>query len=92
MQIHALYFHVQPLSAPDDRDVFLVVWPERDGNGRWCHHAHPDHTVMDAEFGDVLVHKRTAYRVRAVKVYRSSLCRDETQHDWCGSVRECLSA
>jgi hypothetical protein len=47
---------------------------------------------MDAEAGDVLVHKRTPYRVRAVKIYRSSLCRDETQHEWCESVRECIEA
>ena len=47
--------------------TYLVVWPEADGNGRWCHHAHPDRTVLDAQAGDVLVHKREQYRMLAVQ-------------------------
>ena len=63
--------------------LLVVVWPLEDRNGKWTHNAHPDRTVMDAKAGDVLVQNRTPYRVRAVKVYRSSLCRDETVHPWC---------
>ncbi|REJ93205.1 MAG: hypothetical protein DWQ34_11165 [Planctomycetota bacterium] len=91
MQINALYFDVEPVKSPrSESGTFLVVWPLDSGDGKWTHNAHPDRTVMDAHAGDVLVNKRTPYRVRAVKVYRSSLCRDETSHPWCQSVRECI--
>ena len=90
MKIHALQFHVERVDAPTDDTVFLIVWPEESGNGRYCHHSHPDKTVMDAKAGDVLVHKkRVRYRIKAVKVFRSSLCLDDTAHEWCGAVGAC---
>jgi len=77
------YFQIEPLDRPSSgADTFPVVRPDQDGNGRWCHHSHPDSTVLDAEAGDVLVHKRTAYRVVAVQRYRND--------QWFKSVRECL--
>jgi hypothetical protein len=49
--------------------MYLVVLPDQNGNGRLCHHAHPDRTMLDAEAGDVLVHKRTPYRMLAVQPF-----------------------
>ena len=62
--------------------MFLVVWPEGNGDGRWCHNSHPDRTVVESQAGDVLVHKRQQYRMLAV----------QRLGDWSGpwypSVRE----
>ena len=82
-----LYFRIQPLTGPQSSaGMFLVVWPEPDGNGRWCHHAHPDRTVLDAQAGDVLVHKRQRFRMLAVQRF------NDWGGAWFGSVRECAHA
>lgn len=81
----SLYFHIEPLNRPPSpAGTFLVVWPEADGNGKWCHHSHPDRTVLDAVAGDILVHKRTPYRVVAVQPYGYK------NDQWFCSVQECL--
>jgi len=82
-----LYFHIEPLTGPQSPGgMFVVSGPEADGCGRWCHHSHPDRTVLDAQAGDVLVHKRRQYRMQAV----------QRPGDWRGpwypSVRECTDA
>ena len=61
--MHPLYFRIGPLNGPQSTaGMYLVVWPEADGNGKWCHNAHPDRMVLDAQAGDVLIHKRQQYR------------------------------
>jgi len=65
--MHPLYFQIEPLTGPQSANMYLVVWPESGGNGRWCHHSHPDRTVLDAQSGDVLVHKRRQYRMQRVQ-------------------------
>ena len=81
--IHALMFEVEASSA-----TFLIAWLDDDGNSRTCHHAHPSKTLLDAEVGHVIVHKRRPYRVVRVKPYRTSECRDETQYPWVTSGKE----
>ncbi len=85
--IGPLYFRIEPLNCPpSSAGMYLVVWPDEDGNGRWCHNAHPDRRVTDSEAGDVLVHKRRQYRMLAV----------QRLGDWTGpwypSVRRCVKA
>ena len=47
--MHRLYFRIEPLNGPrSSAGMFLVVWSEENGNGRWCHDAQPDRTVLDA--------------------------------------------
>ena len=66
--------------------MFLVVRPEENGNGHWCHHAHPDRTVVEALAGDVLIHKRRQYRVLVVQRF------NDWQKPWFHSVQECVTA
>lgn len=79
-----LYFRIQPLTGPQtSAGMYLVVWPESDGNGRWCHNARPERAVVDAQAGDVLVHKRRRFRMLAVQRM------GDWNGAWYGSVREC---
>jgi hypothetical protein len=66
------YFQIEPLNSPPAPGGTYLVWPLSSGNGRFCHHAHPDRTVMDARAGDVLVHKRTPYRMLGVRRFEYS--------------------
>jgi hypothetical protein len=48
----SLHLRVELLNAPaSPAGMYLVVNPEHDSNGRWCHHSHPDRTVLDAVAG-----------------------------------------
>ena len=83
--IRSLYFRIEPVNRPHPAtNMFLVVWPEVDGNGSWCHHAHPDRTVLDAQVGDVLVHKRRRYRMLAVRRF------NDWSGPWFDSVPACI--
>ena len=83
---HPLYFRIEPVTGPQlSAGMFLVVWPEENGNGRWCHNAHPDRTVVDAEAGDVLIHRRRQYRMLAVQRF------NDCSGPWFDSVRECVN-
>ena len=63
-----------------------------DGDRRYTKHAHPDKTLLDAKAGDVVVNQRKQYGVTAIKPYRTSLCRDESQYPFVTSGREFLES
>jgi hypothetical protein len=64
-----LSLRVAPLNEPPAASgMYLVVGPEPDRNGKWRHNAHPDRTALNAQAGDVLVHKRRQYRMPAAAV------------------------
>ena len=80
------YFRIEPLDGPPPAaGMFIVVWPEENGDGRYLQHAHPDRMVPNAMAGDMVVHqKRDRYRVLAVQ--RSN----DWGEPWFTSVRECV--
>ena len=82
--IHAIMFEVEGRTTSSA--TFLIAWLDDDGNSLTCHHAQPNKTLLDAEVGHVIVHKRRQYRVVRVKPYRTSECQDETRYPWvrCG--------
>ena len=82
-----LYFRIERLKGETSpAGMYLVVNPDQNGNGRWCHHSHPDRTVLDAVVGDVIVHKRTPYRVLAVQPFGYK------NDQWFKSVQDCNPA
>lgn len=87
MKIHALMFDLESPPPPSRQ---LVAWLNEDGDGLATRHAHPDKTLLDARAGDVIVHQRKQYVVSAVKPYRTSLCRDESQYPFVKNGREFL--
>lgn len=89
-RIHALLFDVEHFGGQPSRGTIrLIAWFDDRGESRFCRHAHPEKTLLDAEAGHVIVHRRrTHYRVRRVKPYRTSECKDETQYRWRRSVAQ----
>ena len=71
MSLRPPYFHITPVDGPvPEAGMFIVCWPEQDGDGRYLHNAHPDRRVIDSEAGDVLVHQQRQERYRMLAVQR----------------------
>ena len=87
--MHTLYFRIEPLDGPlPGAGMFVVVWPEENGDGKYLHNAHPDRRVIDSQAGDILVHREKRQRYRMVAVQKFG----DWRGPWFTSVRECLSA
>ena len=84
--IYALLFEVAPPSKTGS--MSLIAWLDAHGNGRYCHHAHPNKTLLDVEPGHTVIHQRKQFRVLRVKPYRTKECRDEAQYPWVQSGRD----
>ena len=66
--------------------MFIVCWPEANGDGRYLQNAHPDRWVIDSEAGDVLVHRQRQERYRMLAVQRFN----DWNGPWFASAQECL--
>ena len=84
-----LYFRIEPLDSPAPAaGMFIICWPEENGDGRYLHNAHPDRRVIDSEAGDMLVHRHRQERYRVLAVQKFN----DWNGRWFGSVGECLGA
>jgi hypothetical protein len=84
-----LYFRIEPINSPaPSAGMFIVCWPEANGDGRSLHNAHPGRRVIDSEAGDVLVHRQRQERYRMLAVQRFS----DWNRPWFASVPECGGA
>ena len=84
-----LYFRIEPLDSPAPvAGMFLVCWPDANGDGRYLHNAHPDRRAIDSEAGDVLFHQQRQERNRMLAVQRFN----DWNGPWFASVRECVRA
>ncbi len=88
IEIYALQFEVEP-SAPGG--TYLIVWPDQTGNGQYTQPAHPDKTMLDVQAGDIVVHQRkTQFRVKRLRPYRTSECKSQDDYPWITSARDYL--
>ena len=66
-----LDFKIEPSGGPAPAaGMFIVCWPEANGDGRYLHNAHPDRRVIDSKAGDALVHRERRERYRMLAVQR----------------------
>ena len=83
--MRTLFFKLEPLDRPPaGAGTFIVVRPEENGDGRYCHNSHLGRRVIEAEVGDVLIHNLHQYRVVAVRRF------GDWSGPWFNSVAECL--
>lgn len=74
-KINALKFQLEA----DRGTIELIAWIQEDGNGKYLVPAHPDHSLMDVQAGDVVVFKRKPMKVVRLKPWRTSERKEDTQ-------------
>ena len=71
------------------RRRLLIAWIRDDGNGEFLLPAHPDRTLRDVSAGDVVIFNRQeSLRVRRLKPYRTTECKDDQDYQEIGSIQE----